>query len=185
MEMKTKHFALACAGYFALLGVLTCLAGCDGPDPVRAELEANVESERDLVLSSECDGACNSALCSSVADHRDAYAQAGQWCFKDCEDTHMQCLLDAADEYGWCGSCEHDAAECRTGCLGLIEECHAEWTNDTCAQGWDHWCHLAIASGGEDCEADCSAASLACLEDDATCGGDCFAAAVDCRRSCP
>lgn len=173
--------------------LIAALVGCDAGSPAgeghnrddldAAAVQAGSAGGPAFAASSACDDTCNADLCEAVVDDRNDYAESGRWCFKDCADAMLECMLEPDSPIG-CGTCEHRFAECRTECLGLIEECHAEWSNDTCAQGWDHWCHLVIASSGDDCEAGCNAASLGCIEDDETCGGECFAAAADCRAGC-
>ncbi len=182
-------------GALVLGMILMSLCGCDlggstdaGFSAPAKTASAELESEGagagpTLAAPTACDGTCDALHCANVAQHRDEHAAAGRWAFVACLDAELACL-HAPDAADGCGTCEHQAAECMTDAAEAIDECEADGGNDTCAQGWDHWCHLVLDAAGQDCAADCSTAALACLEDDATCGGGCFATAAACRVGC-
>lgn len=118
-------------GAIALGMVLFSMCGCDPsgqPPPAfadsdedepadRAELESvGAAAGPSFAAPSECDGACNLDHCTNVDRVRLDLEDAGHECEAECMRVQVECLVAAAEDYGWCGECEHDAAECRSEC---------------------------------------------------------------------
>ena len=97
---------------------LASIAACDLEPPERAELEARTDLP--LRAPSRCDGACSALHCQNVTRVRDEHADMGNACEVECLDTEIACLHAPNGPY--CGTCEHDAAECMSACLDSADE---------------------------------------------------------------
>jgi hypothetical protein len=90
--------------------VLAVVTGCD-VEPIDA-------STPRATLVGICAEACSPLHCENVIMSAVEYEADGDDCESDCQWTQVACLLDAGDH---CGTCEHEAAECRTACgWGLV-----------------------------------------------------------------